>query len=295
MQPVELAGATAASTETAELLERVAVQHVNRHVRVVTDVEAALLRISGEAHRYRRTRQPIRFHSHLLFFNEAAFTRLTGAVRAFLAEIRIAAVENLNAVVAAVADVKNAFLADLHAVHRIAEKRRLHVAFGEVVHPRTGGSGGLVVHGVVAIRAEMADVLATGGVQNDDSAVAVAVGDVHAIGGRIDREIGRQKEQRRSVLTAVLIVAVGALGWTAKHHHEFSVFRELQDHSVGAAVVRGPRGRRRLASAAVAADINEAVVVDEDPVFARRPEATLVGPTLVGIAWSSPRAQQLTV
>ena len=44
---------------------------------------------------------------------------------------------------------------------------------------------------------------------------------------------------------------------------------------------------------AVAAEIDEAVVVHEDPVLAGRPDATVLGPALAGIGRAAPRAQQL--
>ncbi len=46
VQHVELAGSSAVSTKTTELLERVAVQHVYRLVRIVTHVETGLFGIS---------------------------------------------------------------------------------------------------------------------------------------------------------------------------------------------------------------------------------------------------------
>ena len=140
----------------------------------------------------------------------------------------------------------------------------------------------------------MTDVLAGGGIDDDHAAIAVAVGHIHAVGRWIDRDVGRQKEQRRAVAAAILVVAVGAFGRTADHHHELAVLGELQDHPVGAGG-RRPRRAVRLAVAAVAADIDEAVVVDEDAVLAGRPDAAVLHLALAGIGRAAPGPQQLAV
>ena len=141
----------------------------------------------------------------------------------------------------------------------------------------------------------MADVLAGRGIDDDHAAIAVAVGDVHAVVGRIDRDVGGQIELRRAVAAAVLVVAVRPLGArTADHHHELAVLGEFQDHAVGA-VGRRPGRAVRIAVGAVAAEIDEAVVVDEDAVLAGRPDAAVLPLALVGIGRAAPGAQQLSV
>src|SRR5207237_3367091 len=126
-----------------------------RHVGVVADVEAGLPGISREIHRHCRARETVRLYRDGLFLDEAALARFTGRVEAFLTQVRIATVEDLNAVIAAVADINQAFLADLHAVHGIAEERGLHIALGQAAPPLAGCSRGLVVDGDVAVRSEL--------------------------------------------------------------------------------------------------------------------------------------------
>src|SRR5439155_17541233 len=103
--------------------------------------------------------------------------------------------------------------------------------------------------------------------------IAVPVRHIHSIGGWIYCDVGRQIEQGCAVTAAVLVIAVWSLcPWAADHHHKLAVLGELQDHAVGA-VVRRPGGAVWIAIGAVAAEINKAVVVDEDAVFAGRPHA----------------------
>ena len=293
MQPVELPSLTSAPPKPAELLQRVPLQHVDGHVGVVADIEAGLFGVGREVHRYRRSRQAVCAYRHELFLHEAALARVAGRVAALLAKSRIAAIEHLHAVVAAIADIEQAVFGDLHAVYRRAEKRRSHVALVEIVHPDPRRGRGFVIDRVVAVGAEMPDVLPCRGIDDDDAAIAVAVRHVHAVGHRIDGDVRRQIEQRRSVLAAVLVIAVGPFGAvTADHHHELSVLGEFQDHAVGA-VVRRPGRTVRIRVAAVPAKIDEAVVVDEDAVLAGRPDAAVFHPALPGIGRTAPRAQQL--
>src|SRR5436190_415648 len=151
VQPVELASLAPAPPEPSELFERVALQHVARHVGVVADVEAGLSGVGREVHRHRRSRQAVGVDRDELLFHEAAPANLTRRIAAFLAKVRIAAVEHLHAVVAAIADIEQAVLGDLHTVHRRAEERRLHVAFREVVHPGSRGGCRFVVDRVGAV------------------------------------------------------------------------------------------------------------------------------------------------
>ena len=139
----------------------------------------------------------------------------------------------------------------------------------------------------------MPDVLPCRGIDDHHAAIAVAIRHIHAVGRRIDGDVRRQIEQRRAVLAAVLVVAVGSFGAvTADHHHELPVLGEFQDHAVGA-VVRRPRRTVRIGVPAVAAKIDEAVVVDEDAVLAGRPDATVFHPALPRIGRTAPGAQQL--
>src|SRR5262249_356711 len=157
------------------------------------------------------TGQAIGLDGYELLGDEAALARIAPWISTGLAKIGTPAVEDLDAVVAAVADVDQSVLAHLHAVHGIAEECRLHVARGVVLHPDTGGGCGLVVDRVVAVRAEVPDVLARRGIEHDDAAIAVAIRHVHAVAGWIDVDVGGQVEQRRAVPAAIRVVAVRPL------------------------------------------------------------------------------------
>src|SRR6266581_630939 len=80
VQPVELAGFAPAPPEAAELLQRVPLEHVDRHVGVVADIETGLPGVGREIHRHRRARQAVGLHRHELLLDEAAFARLAGGV-----------------------------------------------------------------------------------------------------------------------------------------------------------------------------------------------------------------------
>src|SRR5215831_2413631 len=108
VQPMELAGFASAASDSAELLQRVALEDVDRHVGVVADVEARLRRVGREIHRHRGSRQAVGLHRDELFLHEAALAGGAARIRAWLAEVGIAAVEDLHAIVAAVADVNQA-------------------------------------------------------------------------------------------------------------------------------------------------------------------------------------------
>ena len=88
--------------------------------------------------------------------------------------------EYLDTIVHAVADIEQAIVRELRAVHRAAElliDRRVRIVIA-----------GVGVVRLVAIGAPMPLVLAGVGVEHDDAFVAVAVGDVQLIGFRIDKQ-----------------------------------------------------------------------------------------------------------
>ena len=58
----------------------------------------------------------------------------------------------------------------------------------------------------LAVRAPVAQVLAGRAVEHDDAAIAIAVGDEHFVGLRIDPDAGRTAEQRRVVAAGGLLV-----------------------------------------------------------------------------------------
>src|ERR1700722_6853151 len=115
-----------------------------------------------------------------LLSNETAFAGLASQIAARPAQRGIVLIEYLDAVISPVADINLAVIGDLHAMHGVPEECRLFVAFGIVVDPRPSGRGGCIVDGIVSIGAEMADIFARVGVNDQDAAVSVAVGDVQA-------------------------------------------------------------------------------------------------------------------
>src|SRR5579863_2658008 len=125
MQPVEIAGHPSAMAEPPELLEFVAAQDVDGLVGVVADIETALRLVGREVHRHRRAGHhglSVGLGADEALGHEAAFAGFAIRIAALLAERGILAVEHLDAVVAAVADVNLAVVSNLHAMHGIAKE-----------------------------------------------------------------------------------------------------------------------------------------------------------------------------
>ena len=126
-----------------------------------------------------------------------------------------------------------------------------------------GGQRGVV--GALAVGAPVPAVLAGVGVEDDDAAVAVAVGHVDLVGFGIHPDAGGAPQVRG-------VVAAAALAGAADLQQELAVLGELQD--VGVA------GR-------VPADPDVTLVVDVDAVLA-------LGP-LVAVAGTAPRPQDVAL
>src|SRR5262249_9344820 len=149
--------------------------------------------------------------------------------------------EDLDTVVLPVADVDEAVVRTLDAVHRVAElllgwRLRIIRALRSVVR-------------LVAVGAPEALHLAGVGIDNRDALVAIAVRDVSLIGLGIDPDLGHTPEVLR-------IVAALALAELADLHQELAVLGELEDMGV---------------LLAVAADPDIALVVDMNTVVGLRP------------------------
>src|SRR2546430_9504023 len=84
VEPMELTGFTPAPPEPAQFLQRVPLQHVQRHVGVVADVEAGRLATGRQIHRHRRARETGRPYRHGLLLDEAALARFARRVDACL-------------------------------------------------------------------------------------------------------------------------------------------------------------------------------------------------------------------
>ncbi len=104
VQPVELAQLHAAASYAAQLLQVAAVEDVDGHVGIVADIEAALRPVGGEVDRHRGSRNGgARPFTDELLAHETAPARFPVRIGAGLAQIGIQGVEDLDAVVAAVA------------------------------------------------------------------------------------------------------------------------------------------------------------------------------------------------
>ena len=162
--------------------------------------------------------------------------------------------EDLDAVVLPVAHIDEPVLRELHAVHGRAELARRRLLWVIAL----GGVGG-----AAAIGAPVSLVGAGIGVEDDDAAVAVAVGDVDLVGRRIDRDIGWAAQPRH-------VVARGTVRGVANLQHEAAVAGEFQHLPI---------------IGAVAADPDEAFRIDIDAVLALEP--------VVALARAAPRAQHV--
>src|SRR5262249_14889714 len=177
---------------------------------------------------------------------------------------------------------------ELGAMDRAAEEFRFQVAAPEVVGPRAGrfadvrGRRRLASDRILPVRAEVTDVLSSGGIDDQDSFVAVSVGDAEQVGVGVDAHVGRQKWLRRSVDAAAGIVAVWPFSaGPSDLIDERAVRLELQHLRVVAEVRRPRKLSVKILARPVAGDVDEIVVVDEDPVFAGRPEAAVLLAALV--------------
>ena len=141
----------------------------------------------------------------------------------------------------AVADVDQSVIGDLHAVHGIAELLR---------DRRLGIVGRLLVVGRrLAVGSPVPLVGERRRIEHDDAAVAVAVGDIDFVRVLVERGFGGFAELRG-------VVAVGARRDLADLRDEFAVEGEFQD---------------RVVIVGVAADPDEAALVDLDAVLAPNP------------------------
>src|SRR5688572_30800675 len=223
MDAVKLPGLAAAVAERRQHFQGVAAQNADFLVHAVYLVDVRLLRIVRERH------VPHRSRANGLRLEER-----------FLHE-RAVGPEHLHAIVDAIADVDELILRDDDAVDRpelLRGRRRW------IVIPDTG------VIGFRAVGAPVALVLAGIGVENDDAAIAVAVGDVGLVGRGIDEDLRRPPQMFR-----VVAAFVDAL--SADLQEELAVAGELQDV--------------RVLLLVVAADPDVAFVIDREAMVVRGP------------------------
>src|SRR3954470_17885055 len=187
VNPVELAGVAAVVPEAAGHAAVLALQHADLVVLAVGAEQITLLGVGPDCD-----------IPHRAIAERVLLVEPFGHEAAVL-------LEHLDAVVDAVADIDKAVIGDLDAMHRIAELLR---------HRRFRIIGGLlVVVRRLAVSPPVPLVGAGGGVEHDDAAVAVAVGDVDFVGGVVDGGLGGLAE---------LGGVVAALGrrYLADLHHE---------------------------------------------------------------------------
>src|SRR5262245_17386663 len=118
MQPVKLARQATSVSDTTQLREVLPVHDVYGVIREVCDVKAALLRIGGEFHRVRCARSCLWRDEELA--NVSAFG--ARAIRICTDLANLGSLEDLNAVVASVADVKLTVVGQFGAMQRAAEE-----------------------------------------------------------------------------------------------------------------------------------------------------------------------------
>src|SRR5882762_4879416 len=252
MHGVELPRLPSAVAETRQDLESVAQQDVHLLVRPIGEIDVLLRRV------LRKSDIPNGTITQRPFFDDLLFDE--GAVR----------LEYLDAIVHTVADVEQAIVRELRAVHRIAEllidgRVRIVKAHVRVVR-------------LVPVGSPMPLVLPGVGVKHDDTFVAIPVGDVQFIRLRIDEHFRRPFEIFR-------IVAALALEGMSNLHQEFPVLCELQNLIVGISArltrfrhVAGPGILQfGIYRAAVSANPNIPFVVDGNSVVRVRPVVTLAG------------------
>src|SRR5258708_31013629 len=151
------------AADVTNLFERGAIQNRNAFVRAIRDVEETLRRI-GRQPNTEGGAGPLRFPFDEALLQEFALQR-----------------ERLHAVVGAIGHIDDAVIGNLDAVRRV-----------ELLRPGAGGLarlGGLVV-GFGAIGAPVALIRSGLGVEHDDPAVAISVGNKHLVGLVIDGDAG---------------------------------------------------------------------------------------------------------
>ena len=102
--------------------------------------------------------------------------------------------EDLDAVVAAIAGVEESIAAHGRAVHRAAEEQGLHVAGLVIGDPRADVGVGhararIVDDGILPVGTEVTDVLSRRGIHDQDASIAIAIGDVEAVRLRVDAHV----------------------------------------------------------------------------------------------------------
>src|SRR4051812_50156788 len=108
-------------------------------------------------------------------------------------------------------------------MNRAAEKLRFHVAGPEIVWPRAGAFPNVTPcavfaqHRILAVSAEMTNVLASRCIDNQHASVAVTIGDIHPIGLRIHDHIGGPVKLWRTLDTPLCVVAVRSFCAGASH------------------------------------------------------------------------------
>ena len=247
MHAVELPRLAAAVPEAGQVLERLAVQDVDSLVRAVRNVQEPLLRIAGQGD-----------------IPSRAAPERPGFHPAFL-DVGSVGLEDLNAVVRAVAHVQHAVIGQRDGVNRRTELVGLL--------PRLV-SGQLRVVGFVAVGAPMPLVFARVRIHHDHAPIPVAVRHEKLVGARVNHRLGGKLE-------VLDVVAAPAHERPADLHQELSAAGEFQHHAVmhpvlahGALV---ERERCLCRDATVPADPHVAFVVDIDAVSRGRPIVPLAG------------------
>src|SRR5215467_9863019 len=220
---VELAGLASAAAKRCQFVHRLALDDADALVLTVGEIDELLLRILGEGD----------------FPGRARGERVLG--EEVLAHEGAVGVEDLDAIIDAIANVKQAVLRKRDAVHGIAVLLRDRVA--RLVGPQ------LAVVRLLAVGSPPTLDLAGVAVDHGEEPVAIAVGNITFIGLGIDVDLRDPSEVLRVVAARVLALMPGL-------RQELAVLGELQDLGI---------------LGAVAAEPDIALAVDEHTVHRFRP------------------------
>src|SRR5215469_8043867 len=118
---MEFTGHPAAASQPAQLLQVVAIQNIDCHVGVITNIEATLRFVWGEIHGNCGSNYIGVFTNELLR-QKAAFASFARRIAARLAQRGAILIKNLNPIVSSVADIDLAIIGDLYAMYGVPEE-----------------------------------------------------------------------------------------------------------------------------------------------------------------------------
>src|SRR5437870_6636563 len=206
VQMEELARFPAGPADVADFFERLAIQNRNALVRAVCDVDETLVRI-GRQRNAECGACPLRFTLDESFLQKFAFEG-----------------EGLDAIVRTIRYIHDAIFGDLYTVRRVELLRSRARCLARL--------GGLVIR-LDAVGTPMALVGSGVGIEYDDAAVAVTIGNKHLVGLIVDGDARRPTQMG-------CIVAVNAYAASADLQQKLSVLAEFEDLAVAVPIAGEP-------------------------------------------------------